>query len=127
MSDSRSRPRRWDCYVQDMLGACEKIMAYTNGLDQPTFVADERTYDATLRNLGLIGEAATCVPKAIRESHDEVPWRAMIATRNRIIHAYLGIDDDVIWSIIRDDVPNVAPLLRALLDESLAEGPADDD
>lgn len=69
------------------------------------------TYDAVLRNLELIGEAATHIPEYIREAHREIPWRKIIAVRNRLIHAYLGIDDDIIWSIIRDDIP---PLLAAL-------------
>ena len=71
-------------------------------------------YDATLRNLELIGEAATHTPEEIRDAHDEIPWRMIIATRNRLIHGYLGIDDDTLWSIIQDDVPALLPLLKAL-------------
>lgn len=111
-------PRRWDHYVRDMLGACDKILSYNRGLDQSAFVADERTYDATLRNLEILGEAATHIPADVRESHADIPWRALIGTRNQVIHGYLGIDDDVIWSIVRDDIPALVPLLRALLDRT---------
>ena len=121
MSNPRRIERRWDCYVRDMLVACEKVMSYTEGMDQPAFVADERTYDATLRNLELIGEAATRIPDSVRESHEEIPWRRMIGTRNRIIHGYLGIDDDVVWSIIRDDIPELTQLLGALLEQRQEE------
>ena len=76
------------------------------------------TYDATLRNLELIGEAATHIPDIIRAAHPEIPWRMIIATRNRLIHGYLGIDDDTLWSIIRDDVPELLPLLQALKTEA---------
>ncbi len=75
---------------------------------------DRLVYDATLRNLELIGEAATHTPEEIRDAHDEIPWRMIIATRNRLIHGYLGIDDDTLWSIIQDDVPALLPLLKAL-------------
>ncbi|QIT57249.1 DUF86 domain-containing protein [Aquisalimonas sp. 2447] len=75
---------------------------------------DILTYDATLRNLELIGEAATHIPDEVRSIHPEVPWRMIIATRNRLIHAYLGIDDDTIWSIIQDDIPKLLRLLRAI-------------
>jgi len=109
-------PRRWDHYVRDMLGACDKILSYNRGLDQSAFVADERTYDATLRNLEILGEAATHIPADVRESHTDIPWRALIGTRNQVIHGYLGIDDDVIWSIVRDDVPLLVPMLQALLE-----------
>ncbi|NKC14557.1 MAG: DUF86 domain-containing protein [Gammaproteobacteria bacterium] len=74
-------------------------------------------YDAALRNLELIGEAATHIPDDIRKAHPEVPWRLIIATRNRLIHAYLGIDDDTIWSIIQDDIPTLLSALEKLRDE----------
>ena len=66
-------------------------------------------YDAILRNLELIGEAATHVPAAVRQEHPVIPWRQVIATSNRLIHGYLGIDNDTLWSIVIDDVP---PLVR---------------
>jgi uncharacterized protein with HEPN domain len=65
-------------------------------------------------NLELIGEAATHIPDQVRSAHPEIPWRRIIATRNRLIHGYLGIDDDTLWSIIRDDIPELLPLLKAM-------------
>jgi uncharacterized protein with HEPN domain len=79
-----------------MITFARKVRLYTEGLDQAAFTADSRTYDATLRNLELIGEAATRVPDNVRNGHSEIPWRMIIAARNRLIHAYLGIDDDTL-------------------------------
>jgi uncharacterized protein with HEPN domain len=67
-----------------------------------------------LRNLELIGEAATHVPEDVCAGHPEIPWRMIIATHNRLIHAYLGIDDDILWSIIHDDIPALVTALRSL-------------
>lgn len=79
-------------------------------------------YDATVRNLELIGEAATHVPDEVRQNNAGIPWRRIVATRNRLIHAYLGIDNDTVWSIIRDDIPALITALRQLtLDD--AENP----
>jgi uncharacterized protein with HEPN domain len=64
--------------------------------------------------LELIGEAATHVPDDVRQAHPDVPWRMMVATRNRLIHAYLGIDNDTLWSIVTGDVPALLPALRAV-------------
>lgn len=115
-------PRQWRFYVEDMIAFCDKALAYTAGLDRTTFAADSMRYDATLRNIELIGEAATRVPDAIRGAAPDVPWRMIIAARNRLIHGYLGIDDDTLWSIIADDrVP-----LRAALERLLAAQPAAD-
>lgn len=111
---SEAGQREWLFYVNDMIDFAEKVLAYTDGLDQAGFVASGLTYDATLRNLELIGEAATHIPDEVRAAHPDIPWRMIVATRNRLIHGYLGIDDDTLWSIIRDDVPELLPPLRAL-------------
>jgi len=111
MSDGTKPQREWRFYINDMIGFAEKVLVYTEDMDQQDFMASGITYDATLRNLELIGEAATRIPEQVRQAHPEIPWRMIIATRNRLIHAYLGIDDDIVWSIIRDDIP---PLLTAL-------------
>lgn len=111
------RDREWRFYIDDMIAFGEKVLAYTAGLDQASFVAHSLVYDATLRNLELIGEAATHVPGAVRDAHPSVPWRLVVATRNRLIHAYLGIDDDTLWSIVTDDVPNLLSSLRAIQNE----------
>ena len=103
--------RAWRFYLEDMQRFAKDVLDYTAGLDQTAFVESTLNYDATLRKLELIGEAATHVPDNVRQSQPEISWRMIIATRNRLIHAYLGIDDDTIWSIIQDDIP---PLLRAL-------------
>ena len=116
MCEGDTEPRHWRLYVQDMIEFSEKVMSYTDGFDQDTFVSDGIIYDATLRNIELIGEAATHVPDEIREENTHIPWRMIVGTRNRVAHAYLGLDDDVIWSIIQGDVPDLLPKLRRLLD-----------
>ena len=69
MSDAKEKSREWRFYVQDMIEFSEKVLAYTKNLDQDAFIADILTYDATLRNLELIGEAATHIPAEVREAH----------------------------------------------------------
>ena len=106
--------REWRFYIDDMITFAEKVLTYTAGMDQSAFVANALVYDATLRNLELIGEAATRIPDDVRQAHPQVPWRMIIATRNRLIHAYLGIDNDTLWSIVVTDVPALLPTLRAV-------------
>ncbi len=97
--------REWRFYLEDMLRFAGKVQAYSMNLDQAAFERDELKYDAILRNLELVGEAATHVPVDIREAHRAVAWRQIIATRNRLIHGYPGIDNDTLWSIVADDIP----------------------
>ena len=102
-------------YVEVMRTFCERVLAYSQGVEREAFAADDMRYDATLRNLELLGEAATHVPDELRARAPGIPWRQVIATRNRLIHAYLGIDLDTVWSIVRDDVPALHRALIALL------------
>ncbi len=112
MSDTGRPVREWFFYVEDMRGFAEKVLAYTDGMEYRQFIASNVTYDAVLRNLELIGEAATHIPNDIRAAHDDIPWRLIIALRNRLIHAYLGIDNATIWSLIQDDVPMLLEKLQ---------------
>ncbi len=123
MSDDRGATRPWRLYIQDMIEFAERVLSFTKGMDQDSFIADRRTYDATLRNIELIGMAATHVPGHVREAHPEIEWRSIVGARNRLAHAYLGIDDDVVWDIIQSDVPNLLPRLRRLLDSAGQMGP----
>ncbi|ABP79107.1 DUF86 domain-containing protein [Stutzerimonas stutzeri] len=111
---SEQTGREWRFYIDDMIAFIEKVANYTEGLDQHAFVSSALTYDATLRNLELIGEAATRIPNEVRNANTQIAWRQIIATRNRLIHGYLGIDDDTAWSIVRDDLPALLTQLRAL-------------
>lgn len=114
MSDASGAPRAWTFYLDDMIGFAEKVLTYTAGFDQDGFVRDGLVYDATLRNLELIGAAATHIPESVRAAHPAVPWRLIVATRNRLIHGYLGIDNDTLWSIVQDDLPALLTQLQDL-------------
>ena len=112
MSDATSR--EWRFYLDDMIDFAGNVIAYTGGFDQAAFVASGLNYDATVRNLELIGEAASHIPEAVRTENPQIPWRQVVATRNRLIHGYLGVDNDTLWSIIRDDIPALLEMLVAL-------------
>ena len=120
--DAEHEGREWRFYVQDMVEFGEKVLSFTDGMDQEAFASDALTYDATLRNIQLIGEAATHVPAKVRESHSDIPWRAIVGARNRLAHSYLHISDSVIWSIVQDAVPDLLPKLRRLLAAAEPEG-----
>ena len=115
----------WVFYLDDMAGFAAKVLAYTQGLEQAGFDANALVHDATLRNLELIGEAATHIPDAVRSRHPEIPWRMLVATRNRLIHGYLGIDRDTVWSLVHDEVPVLLRKLQAI--RAAAQGSDPDD
>ena len=106
--------RAWQLYIDDMRAFARKVLLYTEGFDQHRFVASGLNYDATLRNLELIGEAANQISEAIRAEMPQIQWRQIIAVRNRVAHSYLGLDNDTLWSIVRNDVPALIVELEKL-------------
>ena len=112
------RERPWALAVRDMLDACERCLDYAAGMDQAAFLGDRRTYDATIRNIEVVGEAANNVPRDVWDAHQAIPWRGIVDTRNRIIHGYGVIDNEAVWEIVSRDIPDLIPRLRALLQEA---------
>jgi len=103
--------RDWRLYVDDMRQACRKVLRYTQGLDLEGLRRDEKAYDAVVRNLEVIGEAAKHIPQAVRAQMPGIEWRKIAGLRDVLAHAYFGIDDAVLWDLIQEKVP---PLLDAL-------------
>jgi uncharacterized protein with HEPN domain len=108
--------------VRDMLAFCDAVLAYTAGHDLAAVLVDRMRYDATLRNLELIGEAATHLPDDVRALAPNIPWRQVVGTRNRLAHAYLGIEPETVWLIVERSVPELRNQLLSLLDR-LRPGP----
>jgi len=106
--------REWLFYISDMIKFSQNVETYSDGLDQTAFEQSGLNYDATIRNLELIGEAARHISDEIRAEYSAIPWRQMVATRNQLIHGYLGIDNDILWDIIKKDIPSLLPELEKL-------------
>jgi len=115
--------REWRLYVADMKACCERVTEYTSGLNREEFLSRRLVYDATLRNLELLGEAARNVPEEARALAPDIPWRRIVGVRNVLIHGYLGIDDDIIWDIVRNEVDK----LRVALEKLEAANPGSDE
>lgn len=117
MSSETPSPSERDIrlYVEDMLDFAGAVLEYTRGFDQESLAADRMRLDATLHKLALIGEAATRVPPELRALAPDVPWRKIVGTRNRVIHAYLGIEMSAVWSVVSADIPALRCALAELL------------
>jgi len=106
--------RDWSIYLNDMIDRCDRVLAYTHELPREQF--DERglAYDATLRNIELLGEAARHIPEEERRKTPGIDWRGVIAVRNILVHGYLGVDDDILWDVIHQRIPELKRLLEEL-------------
>ena len=118
--------RAWHFYLDDMSSFANDALNYSRGLSLAKFEQNSMAYDATLRKIELIGEAAGNIPVNIRALAPLIPWREIIATRNRVAHAYLGIDNDTIWSILQDELPALIEEIAALQQRLKAAGQSTD-
>jgi uncharacterized protein with HEPN domain len=92
-------------FLGDILEACEKIERYTSAISIEQFRVDEKTGDAVVRNLEVIGEAAKSIPDDIRRSIAGIEWQRIAGLRDVLIHEYFGIDLDIVWNIVETKVP----------------------
>jgi uncharacterized protein with HEPN domain len=103
-----------DLLIQDILEAVRKIDRFIAGLDHSAFLRDERTVDAVVRNLEVLGEAAKQLPDDFTSRHPNIPWNQIAGLRNRIVHDYFGLDLNIIWQIVHHDLPRLKAQLEKL-------------
>lgn len=111
------RHKHWAFRIEHILTAIQKIQTWIQGMDYTQFKADDKTVDAVLQNLLIIGEAVRGIPDEIQRVHPEVPWALMRGMRNVLVHEYERVRLDVVWKTLQDDVPPLKPALQKILAE----------
>jgi len=97
--------RKQDLYITDIVESAKKIFKYVNGLTFEEFKKDSRTFDAVIRNLEVMGEAAYNMPDVLKNQYPGIPWADISDMRNKLIHEYFGVDPSIIWKTIQEDLP----------------------
>ena len=108
-------PRDSSVYLEDILTAAGRIASYVEGYTRESFGDDPKTVDAVVRNLEIIGKAAKQVPAAVRKRAPEIEWTRIAGLRDVLIHAYFGVDLDIVWDVVTNKVPGLAHQVKALL------------
>ncbi|TAI48346.1 DUF86 domain-containing protein [Flagellimonas allohymeniacidonis] len=99
----------------DMLEGAEKILKYTSDLNYESFLDDEMVIDAVARNFEIIGEAANRIDPDFQSAHPQIEWQRITGFRNRIIHEYFGIDYEIMWTIIQENIGELIDELKELI------------
>lgn len=107
--------REYVDYLQDMLDNSRLAIGFVKGMDYASFTQDNKTVYAVIRAVEVIGEAATNVPDEIRSKYPSLPWRDIRGMRNKLVHQYFGINMEVVWKTIQEDLPFIVNELDNIL------------
>lgn len=102
-------------YLEDILQSILKIEKYTQPLTFNHFSKDDKTIDAVVRNLAVIGEAAKNIPAEFKSKNPDISWKEIAGMRNKIIHEYFGIDEEILWKTIKEDLLPLKLKIKKLL------------
>lgn len=103
--------------IRHMRDAGREILEFMTGSSQSSFATNRMLQLAVVKDLEIIGEAANNISDECQSRHPYIPWRAMVGMRNRLVHAYFGINLDVIWQTVQQDLPPLIDSLERALQE----------
>ncbi len=109
--------RDYKAYLSDTLKAVQNVRKYTKQISYHKFCSDQKTVDAVLRNLEIIGEALKHIPEDFRKHHPEVEWKKISGLRDMLIHAYFQVDLQIVWDVIQNKLPDLHKKISAMLRE----------
>lgn len=93
----------------------DRARRYTEGMTFDVFSKDEKTIDAVIRCIEVIGEATKNIPSGIREQYPSIPWRSIAGMRDRLIHRYFSVDTESLWLVVKEEIPKIRPTLESIL------------
>lgn len=104
-------------FLSDILEAIRRARLYVDGMGYDQFLADIKTQDAVIRALEVVGEATKRLSSTVREQHSLLPWKSMAGVRDKLIHDYFGVNLDVVWQIVTEELPPIGQQMEKILTE----------
>ena len=102
-------------YLQDILDAVKDIENFVDDMSFEQFEKDRKTLNAVVRSIEVIGEASKKIPSSLRTKYETLPWKKMTGMRDKLIHAYFGVDTETLWKTVKDDIPPLKQLIQKML------------
>lgn len=114
--------RDYRLFIKDIIAAMESIEGFVEGMSFEELMQDDKTASAVIRKFEIVGEATKCLPDELKEEHPEIQWKRMAGMRDRLIHAYFGVDYKLVWEAIKAEVPSMKLKLQEILTELEVKG-----
>lgn len=116
-------PRQIEDYLQDILETISAAQQFTTGMSFEDFKADQKTIFAVSRAIEIVGEATKNIPPNLRANYPQIPWKGISGMRDKVIHQYFGINLQVLWDTLQQDLPTLQPVIIQILKELSQESP----
>jgi len=107
--------RKMILYLNDIKESTEAILSYVEYYDIKQFISDRKTYSAVIREFEIIGEAAKHLSEELLSNYQEVEWRDLTDFRNLLIHEYFGVDFEIVWNVIQQDLPVLENVINKMI------------
>lgn len=102
-------------YLEDIRESCQRILRYTQGMSFDAFVNNQMAYDAVLRNIDVVGEAAKHIPDDIRKNQTDIDWRRIAGMRDIVAHHYFSIHNEIVWDVVSNKIPELLSQVEEIL------------
>jgi len=109
--------RNVEIYIKDIIEYMERAENHIRNFQLDQFLKDDKTCDAVIRCIEVIGEAAKNIPEEIRISYPSISWRDLAGMRDKIIHSYFTVDFETVWLVVKEDIPRLKPMVKKVLEK----------
>jgi uncharacterized protein with HEPN domain len=109
--------RNVEIYIKDIIEYMERAENHIKNFQLDQFLKDDKTCDAVIRCIEVIGEATKNIPEEIRISYPSISWRDLAGMRDKIIHSYFTVDFETVWLVVKEDIPRLKPMVKKVLEK----------
>jgi len=108
-------------FIKHILDSADAIESFSEGMNKVELISNRMKRSAIIREIEIIGEAVKNLSVNLKNEHDEVQWKNIIGTRNKMTHHYFGVDIDMVWKIVKEDLPILKKQMEKIKKELAGE------